>query len=110
MPGLCPELLIQSVSCVASGDSRPGGDRSGVSFRVHVQVRRNAPESVTWDSPGVADLDTSHVPDVLGLKARDAHAEVIRVLPGTAHDSVRVLIPDANVVACGFHDVTLVDM
>ena len=65
---------------------------------------------MTLDSPGVVVLDTSHVPDVLGLKARDADAEVIRVLPGRAQDSVWVLIPDANVVACGFHDVTLVDL
>ena len=62
MPGLCPELSIQYVCCVrdnrrtvpqdssvdamASGDSRPGGDRSGVSFRVLVQVLWNDPESV----------------------------------------------------------------
>ena len=111
VPGLCPELLIQSVCCVASGDSRPGGNRRGVNFRVRVQVPWNAPESVvTWDSPGVAVLDTSHVPDVLDLKACDAHADVIRVLTGTAQDSVRILIPDTNVVACGFHDVTLGDM
>ena len=32
------------------------------------------------------------------------------VLPGRALDSVRVLITDANVVASGFHDVTLVNM
>ena len=38
---------------MASGDSRPGDDRSGVSFLVHVQVPWNAPESVvTLDSPG----------------------------------------------------------
>ena len=99
VPGLCPALLIQYVCCVqdnrrycasgpsggvmASGDSRPGGDRRGVSFRVRIQVPWNAPESVvTLDSPGVVVLDTSHVLDVLGLKARDADAEVIRVLPG----------------------------
>ena len=36
---------------------------------------------MTLDLPG-AVLDTSHVSDVLGLKARDADAEVIRILPG----------------------------
>ena len=68
--GLYPELFIQSVRCVrdtrrtvpqdssgdvmASGDSRPGGDRSGVTFWVQVQVPWNAPESVvTLDSLGV---------------------------------------------------------
>ena len=87
VPGLCLELLIQFVCCVqdnrrtvpedsivgamASGDSRPGGVRSGVSFRVRVQVPWNAPETVVaLDSPGVVVLDSSHVPDVLGLRCR----------------------------------------
>ena len=42
----------------------------------------------------------------LGLK----DTELVRVLTGRAQDSVRVLIPDANVEASGFHDVTLVNM
>ena len=83
----------------------------GVSFRVHVQVPWNAPESVvTLVSPGVVALDPSYVPDVLGLRTRNADAELLRVLPGRAQDSVQVLIPDANTAASGFHDVTLVDM
>ena len=55
-------------------------------------------------------MDTSLVLDILGMRTRDAAAELIRVLPGRVQDSVRVLIPDARVVACGFHDVTLVEM
>ena len=53
-------------------------------------------------------LDTSYVPDVLGLRTRDA--ELVRVLPGRAQDSIRVLIPDANVGASGLHDVIIEDM
>ena len=54
---------------MASGDSQRGDDRSGVSFRVWVQVPWNTPESVvTLDLAGVVVLDTLHVPDVLGLK------------------------------------------
>ena len=40
----------------------------------------------------------------------NADAEPVRVLPGRDLECVRVLIPDANVVDGGFHDVTLVDM
>ena len=95
---------------MTSGVSRPGSDRSQFPGSCPGSVV-NAPELVvTLDSLGVAVLDTSHVPDVLGLKTRDADVEVIRVLPGRAQDSVRVLITDANVVACCFHDVTMVDM
>ena len=112
MPGLYLESLIQCVCGVtdnrhtvpgdsvvgtmASGDSLRRADRSGVSFRVHIQVPWNAPESlVTLDSPGVVVLDTSYVPDVLGLRTHDADAELVRVLQGRAENSVRVLIPDA---------------
>ena len=110
VPGSCCELLIKFVCGVkvnkrtvpadsiigvmASSDSRAGADQNGVSFQVHVQVPWNAAESVvTLDSPGVVVLDTSHVPDVLGLRTRNADAELLRVLPGRAQDSVRVLIP-----------------
>ena len=65
---------------------------------------------MTLDSPGVVVLDTSCVPDVLGLRTRNANAELVRVLPGRALDCIRVLIPDANAVDGGFHDVALVDM
>ena len=65
---------------------------------------------MTLDSPGVVVLDTSCVPDVLGLRTCDADAAPVQVLPGRALDCVQVLIPDANAVDSGFHDVTLVDM
>ena len=47
----------------------------GVSFRFELQISWTAPESyVTLDSPGVVELDTSVVPDVLGLRARYQNA------------------------------------
>ena len=62
------------------------------------------------ESLGVVKLDTSVVPDVLGLRALYDDAEPIRVLPSRAQNSVRVLVPDARAMPRGFHDVTLLDM
>ena len=74
---------------MVSGDSRPEADRSGVSFLYQLQVPCNAPESiVTLDSPGVVVLDTSAVPDVLGLQSHNDDVEPARVLPGRAQNSV----------------------
>ena len=47
------------------------------------------------DSPGVVVVDTSRVPDILGLRTHNTDAEPVRVLPGRALDCVQVLIPDA---------------
>ena len=69
MPGVYLESLIQfvcgvtdnrrtvSMNCIvgamASGDSQPEADRSGVNFRVWIQVPWNAPKPlVTLDSLG----------------------------------------------------------
>ena len=99
---------------MASGDvgvSRPRVDRSGVSFRCELQTSWNVPESyVNLESPGVVELDTSVVPDVLGLRVLYEDAKLTWVLPGRAQNSVRVLAPDTRVKPRGFHDVTLVDM
>ena len=65
---------------------------------------------VTLDSPGTVELDTSVVPDVLGLRVHYQNTEPTRVLPGRAQNSVCVLVPDDRATARGFHDVTLVDM
>ena len=64
---------------------------------------------MTLVSPGVVDLDTSVVPDVLDLRAHYENAEATKVLPGRAQNSVRVLVPDTRAMPRGFHDVTLVD-
>ena len=58
----------------------------------------------------MVELDTSVIPDVLGLRVRYPNAEPTRVLPGRAQNSVHVLVPDARATPWGFHDVTLVDM
>ena len=87
-----------------SGGSRPRVDRSGVSFGYELQISWNVLESyVTLDSPGVVQLDTSVVPDVLGLRARYQNAKPTRVLPGRAQNSVCVLVPDARATPRGFH-------
>ena len=65
---------------------------------------------VNLESPGVVELDTSVVPDVLGLRALYENAEPTRVLPVRAQNSVRVLVPEARAMPMGFHDVTLVDL
>ena len=44
------------------------------------------------------------------LMSCDADAVTVRVLAGRALECVRILIPNANVVDGGFHDVTLLDM
>ena len=87
--------------------SRPRVGRSGVSFRCELQTSWNVPELYL---PGVVELDTSVVPDVLGMRVHYEDAELTRVLPGRAQKSVRVLVPDARAKPRGFHDVTLVDM
>ena len=96
---LCVDSLIQFVCAVGdsyrtvwrdyiidamtSGGSQPGADQSRIDFRVHVQIPWNEPESVlTLDSPGVVVWDTSCVPDVLGLRTRNADAELVRKGPG----------------------------
>ena len=63
---------------MASSGSQPGPYQSGVSIQVHIQVPWNAPESVvTLDSLGVMIVDTSCVPYVLGLRTRNADAEIV---------------------------------
>ena len=51
---------------------------------------------------------TSVVPDVMGLNAFYDDAKPVRVLPGTAKNSVRVLVPDSR--PQGFLDVVLQDV
>ena len=65
---------------------------------------------MTSDSAGVVVLDTTCVPDVLGLRTRYNDAETVRVLQGRARESVQVLIPDTNTSDGGFLDVTRLDM
>ena len=104
----CTVTVYITSDAMAFVNARGGRPRVGVSFRY---VLWNAPESfVTLDLSGVVVLDTSVVPNVLGMRARYPDAELTRVLPGRAKNSVRVLIPDARATPRGFHDDTLVDM
>ena len=99
---------------MASGKARGGRfrvDRGGVNFRYELETSWNARESfLILDSPEVVVLDTSVIPDLLGLRAHYPNAESTRVLPGRAQNIVRVLVPDARAMPQGFHDITLVDM
>ena len=69
----CTVTVYITSGVMASGDaggSRPRADRNGVSFCYDLQTSWNAPESyVTLDSPEVVELDTSVVPNLLGLRA-----------------------------------------
>ena len=62
-----------SVIVIASDVPRPSADRSGIDFQVRVQI-----PLVTLDMADVVVLDTSHVPDVLGFRTRNAEAELVR--------------------------------
>ena len=55
-------------------------------------------------------LDTSVVPDVVGLKAFYANTELVRVLPGMAEKIILVLVLDDRVEPRRFHDILLEDM
>ena len=65
---------------------------------------------VTLSSTGLYDLDTERIPDVLGLRARQPEAVVVKVMSIPDNRCIRVLIPDENVGRRGFHDVLLHDM
>ena len=96
---------------MASGNSRPKADQSGIRFRNQLQVPWNAPESIViLDLLGVVALDTSAVPDVISLREHNDSAEPTQVLPGRTQNSVWVFIPDDRAASRGFHDVTHVDI
>ena len=111
--GDIPQTITQDyfVDVMVTGSSQPETDRQGIDFRVHMHIPWNAPKSiVTFNSPGMYVLDTTYVPDVLGLRTHFPGAETVKVLHGRAEESVQVLFPDDKVTGRGFHDVTLVDM
>ena len=78
---------------------------------MHIQIPWNAPEAyATLNWPGVFELDTDSLPDVLGLSTWHPDAAPVRLLLGRTEGSVSVLIPDKKELDWGFHDVTLLDM
>ena len=60
---------------------------------------------VSLDSPGVVVLDTSAVPDVIGLRARNNNTEPTRCYLGESRT-----VPNDRAAPWGFHDATIVDM
>ena len=118
IPHQCSSRLCMVMVYIACGTMASGGamgnrhedDRSGVHFRNDLQTSWNAPMSIVDLEPqGVVKLDTSVVPDVMGLKAFYDDAEPVRVLPSRAVKVVRVLVPDARAEPRGFHDISLGD-
>ena len=115
---ICTFTVYISFSVMVSGDDRnsqPAGDRSDQKFWCEIRPRGTH----TWDppkrytyltSPGVVVLDTTVVPDVVGLHAFDDKAVLVRVLPGDCPNIVRVLVPDDRAVLRGFHDLLLEDL
>ena len=66
---------------MATGSGRLPADRSGVDFTVQLDVPWNAPEAfVNVDSVRLHELNIESMPDVLGLRARQPGAAVIRVM------------------------------
>ena len=101
----------QSSLEMATGSGRLPAGRSGVDFMLQLDVLWNAPEVfVNMDSAGLHELDIESMPDVLGLRARQLGAAVIRVMTGQDSLSFRALVPDGKVLDRGYHDVTVVDM
>ena len=62
---------------------------------------------VDLTSPGIVVLDTTVVPDVVGLRTFDDRAPVVRVLPSDFGNTVRVLVPDVRAEPSGFHDLLI---
>ena len=78
LPGLSVYLTSGAMASGDGGGSRPRVDCSGVSFRCELQTSWNAPEYVNLESLGVVELDTTVVPDVLGLRALYEDTKPIR--------------------------------
>ena len=99
---------------MAFGDGlsgQPSSDHSGVTFQYELRKSWNTPKSfVDLDSLGVVVLDTTVVPDVLGLNTYRDNAELVRVLPGASPNIIQILVPDDLVEPRGFHNILLEDM
>ena len=78
---------------MASGDSRPKADRCGISFRNQLQVGQ----------VGHAGGCCLRYIDRPGCHQINKDAELTRVLPGRAQNSVWVLMPDDRAAPWGFH-------
>ena len=72
----------------------------------------NTPKTyVDLNSLGVVVLDTTVVPDVIGLHAScDEEAALVRVLPSVSPNIVLVLVSDDCAKPWGFHNLLIEDM
>ena len=86
---------ISSLDTMATGSSLPRADRKVIDFQVNVQIPWNAPGAfVMLDSPGLFVLDTTRIPDVLGLRTRYPDTAPVKFMQGRTLESVCVFIPD----------------
>ena len=99
---------------MASGEDRrgqPAGDRNGVTFQCEIRTSLNPPKAYVYlNSPGVVVLNTTVIPDVLGLHAFNEEAALVPVLPGASPNIVWVLVPDDRAAPRGFHDLLIEDL
>ena len=84
MDDLCLTVLqYYFLPVMATGNSRAGTDKEDSVFEVDEQTPWNAREAcVTFDSPGVFELDTVYIPDVLGLSSRYPEATPVASFAG----------------------------
>ena len=64
---------------------------------------------LTLQSYSLYDLN-SEIPDVIGLRAIQPDAAVVKVMSIPNNRCVRVVIPDNNVGTDGFHEILIHDM
>ena len=110
----CTFTVYISCSVMASGDDRnsqSAGDQNSQTFWCEMRLSWDPPKTfVDLTSPGVAVLDTTVGPDVIGLHAFDDEAALVRMLPRDIPNIVRVLVPDDRAEPRGFHDLLLEDL
>ena len=101
---LCSVLVVHhpvrdGLACCGTGWSDPGSPLPGTfrGFELNLQSDR------------LYDLD-SDIPDVIGLRAIQPDAAVIKVMPISGNCCIRVVIPDDHLGTDGFHEILIHDM
>ena len=107
---VCTFTVYISCSVMASGDDR-NSQPSGKTFCCEMRISWDPPKTyIDFTSPGVVVLDTTVVPDVVGLYAFDDKAALVQVLPGDFPNIVGVLVPDDRAAPRGLHDLLIEDL